>query len=616
MSKKYSKKRNRAKTQLFSPDAIVTAVRQAVCRDLAPLLQEEVGDEGLKSFVADTQVQKLLKKYVSEDQDEATLAAATFDKFMKVNAHMADFVDIDVPDPSWRKCCQSTMCDRTKILYRARALMHWVLSGFDEEELIQSLKHGSGSSIGVNFVDTSMESKFTFPMSVTEEAKPWFDHLFECDFELRLAVEDFNRRFPSRERTVIVPGSRATTVDKDDEIRRLIAVEPTANMYMQQALMTMMYRRMKIVNLDVETLPDEHKERAWEASITGRYATIDWTSASDCVSIGLLRWLLPKQWFRAVSHVRSPLMTLNGQQVDLNMFSTMGNAVTFPLETLVFWTMAQACRLTFEEPSNNSLYPEWDDLKQCSVFGDDCIVPTWLAPQYIEVMTEYGMIVNDKKSFYDPTDPFRESCGGDYLSGYNVRPYYLKAPTSTSLSALEPWLYVMLNSLVKKYISYFGELTYVYDKAAFAVIAELFRTHGLRVKIVPDYLPDDAGLKASGDAERLCQHYQLPMDWLSVDKHGTVTFRYCRFRYRNPEKRSDDLRYVVWKKHAWNEQQELLKLQYPTWWESLPPFELHPLDLPGYIREHVRTKRKVGGYVVASGLTSHWTPPPLVGAAR
>jgi hypothetical protein len=342
---------------------------------------------------------------------------------------------------------------------------------------------------------------------------------------------------------------------------------------------------MRKVGLDVGNLPDQHKLLAMESSITGRNATIDWTSASDCVSIELLRWLIPPKWFSAINRVRCEKMSIMGTPVKLNMISTMGNAVTFPLETLVFWTYAQACCL-HSDKTNNSLFPEWEDLKRCSVFGDDCILPCDVAPLFIEVMTSVGFIINDEKSFYDDAGRFRESCGGDYLQGFNVRPCYLRGPTSTKKSALEPWLYIIFNSLHKKYMSYFGELKYVYDRELYKLMFGYFRKFDIQVKLVPDFFPDDAGLKMSDDILRIANVYRPRLSRIDISEHGTLSFLFCNFRYWKKQERHDDLRYAMWLKK--------------------PRMAKEPK-----IQRKIRPQRKKGGYVVAKGLTCHWQVPGL-----
>ena len=241
------------------------------------------------------------------------------------------------------------------------------------------------------------------------------------------------------------------------------------------------------------------------------------------------------------------------------MFSTMGNAVTFPLETLIFWALGHATIL--QEQGTLSHFPKWEDRHLCSVFGDDCIIPTQYAEPFIRTMTRVGFIINKEKSFYDDGG-FRESCGGDYLHGNPVRPYSLKGPANNKRSSVEPWLYIIANSLIPKYISCFGGTNYIYDKELFTVLSKLFSQYDIAIKLVPDYFP------------------------VGVDHHGTYSFNFMRFQYRRQARRVDDLHFCAW------------------------------LKSPGGRRSPWWTRKKNGGYVVAKGKSAHWTVTPAYSRRR
>lgn len=607
-------RRRRKQKTLFSPDIHVNKMCQAIQRDFGPVVTSTLGPiqeygptDRYSRYFAKRQVADFTKKYCSEVEDTDDLESKTFEKFLNVNAHMGTFNGIEFPEVTR---VTRNLPRRTKVLLRARSLSYAILgTSLRMDEWRRACRHSTGTSQGVPFMDTSVESKFTYPLSTTAEAKPIFEAFLKLDLTLSEALDLLNQGTDlTVGRYAIVDGSRATTVEKNNLIRRMIAIEPTVNMYLQQGLMVIMYQRMKAYGIDVQSLPNKHRVLAFVSSISHESATIDWSSASDCVLTQLIRWLLPPQWFAACDAVRCKQMTIQGQEVALNMFSTMGNAVTFPLETLVFWTLAQAVNISQDEHSN-SLFPEWDQKLECSVFGDDCIVPVKIAEEFIATMTEFGMLLNKEKSFYS-NEGFRESCGGDYLDGRDVRPFFLRAPVSTSLSALEPWLYSVLNGLIPKYISYFGPLKYVYDKAMFRLIAEIFDEHGLRLKLVPSYYPDDAGLKMSSDIARFSREYGFVLSRIAKSFEfykditfrnkdgtvsrkkailpldpGTVEFSFCEFRYlvltdKDRYERCDELRYAMW-------------LGKPT---LLADFVPDPF---------VKVKR-VGGYVVVKGTTSRW----------
>lgn len=574
------KNRKPKKRLLFDPDKVSTSINRALSLDLAGLEQVyESMPQSPLHFAAHRQATELLKKYCPTTQDKERLELETFDKFMKVNEHMGE-TNKKLSFPHGETRIQSSLPYMDKVHLRARALIHTVLGSFSFTEFFEECRNSSGSTIGVPFLDTSVEAKLSFPVSVTSEAVNLYQQAMIFDNALKTAVENFNSQCPLGDPWELVEGSRATTVDKTETKRRMICVEPTGNMFLQQGLMYMLYSRMAKVGLNVETLPMKHKVLARESSITGVNATIDWSSASDCVSIKLLQWVLPPVWFRVIDQVRSKTTTINGERLELNMISTMGNAVTFPLETLVFWAYAHAVILT-EEGTTNSLHVHRDRFDMVSVFGDDCIVPTWVAPRYIEVCSELGFIVNDEKSFYG-TEQFRESCGGDYLTGFDVRPFSLKAPQSTRQSALEPWLYIITNSLLQKYMVYFGKLAYVYDRHLWRVLFALFRKYKIEIKLVPSWFPDDAGLKLSHDILRFKRHYRFSLSRIDKSKHGTYSFNFCRFVY--PDRRSPDefIRYALW-------------LKKPVCSERKVTYE--------------RPKRVNGGYVVAKSLTCHWYVP-------
>lgn len=91
----------------------------------------------------------------------------------------------------------------------------------------------------------------------------------------------------------------------------------------------------------------------------------------------------------------------------------MGNGFTFELETLIFYALVR----TALELSNVA----YDDIL---VYGDDIIIPSQGYDAVCASLAFFGFTTNKLKSFNE--GPFRESCGGDFFKGTNVRPYFLK----------------------------------------------------------------------------------------------------------------------------------------------------------------------------------------------
>nr|UUW21353.1 MAG: RNA replicase beta chain [Sanya fiers-like virus 32] len=162
-----------------------------------------------------------------------------------------------------------------------------------------------------------------------------------------------------------------------------------------------------------------HKQLARIGSLTGAVATIDLSNASDTVCYNLIKLLLPPDWWQLVADTRSSHTLLEGRWVKLEKFSSMGNGLTFELETLVFFTLAKVLQ-ELEPPVEDPYTPGLTT----SVYGDDIIVPTSVSRSMVAALKFFGFTPNEKKTFLK--GPFRESCGGDYFAGHDVRPHFQK----------------------------------------------------------------------------------------------------------------------------------------------------------------------------------------------
>lgn len=607
MKSKRSKKL-KSKKSFFNPDVETTFFASAISGDLdRDSMHERITPYHIAEFFRKTQKEALLKKYNpsvpadgSPTQDE--LETIAFIKFCFINEHMEKFKGKDLyPKPD--ELYQSSDSQRDLILKRARALLHFVLTPFTEDEWFLACQHSAGSSIGVSFNDTSLEAKFKLPISITSRCIPLFNRYLSHD---RLCAEniadlnDLDIFNPSIYREVM--GSRATTVDKTASVRRMIAVEPTGNMYFQQGLMQLLTDRLQAVGLDIKHLSRLHTTLAYRSSISSLNATIDFSSASDCVAVDLVKYLFPPKWWRSLCLVKSDFMEIDGSNVRLNMFSTMGNATTFPVETLVFWALAVCTVRTVRSPKgwNGGLLPSEDVFRYASVFGDDCIIPTDSALLFMSVCSSVGFLVNDEKSFYRVDDPFRESCGGDYLSGYNVRPVYIRAPASTTKGMMEPWLYTIGNAVIKKYISYFGSTNYVYDREFFEVFFQCFNRHNILVRIVPDWYPDDSGLKIGAEMHRFRSHYSFKTHKVTRDSHGSYHFTYLRFKFREELEIHEGIRFS-------DRLKKLVDYRHLSYDFNMHLREaIHAFEFEGLKPCEDRKSRRIGSYVVAKGSTSHW----------
>ena len=239
-------------------------------------------------------------------------------------------------------------------------------------------------------------------------------------------LDDMEFLEPGDERPV-----KVTLVPKTLKTPRVIAMEPTCMQYAQQAIMKPLveslerHDSLKWLIGFTDQLPNQ--ELAREGSLHGNLATLDLSEASDRVSNQLVLALLSRTPFLsgAVQGCRSTKADVPDHGVvPIIKFASMGSALCFPIEAMVFltiiaevWAESQGRRFTREDRKV---------LKGLvRVYGDDLIVPVEIAQSLSDRLEAYGLKVNRSKSFWN--GKFRESCGGDFFAGEWVTPIRVRA---------------------------------------------------------------------------------------------------------------------------------------------------------------------------------------------
>lgn len=211
-----------------------------------------------------------------------------------------------------------------------------------------------------------------------------------------------------------VRGNRVTCVPKDAFTDRTIAIEPSLNIFVQKGIDTILRRKLKSKGIDLRS-QGRNRFLARLGSISGKLATIDLSSASDTIAREVVRYFIPSDWYELLDLTRSKyyLTKDDNTWTEYAKFSSMGNAFTFPLETLLFYAVARAC-----------LIESGLTAKHLSVYGDDIVIDNEVALLAIECLESAGFVVNTSKSFLHGN--FRESCGADFLQGVDIRPVYVR----------------------------------------------------------------------------------------------------------------------------------------------------------------------------------------------
>nr|QDH87861.1 MAG: RNA-dependent RNA polymerase [Leviviridae sp.] len=227
--------------------------------------------------------------------------------------------------------------------------------------------------------------------------------------------------------------SRVLMVPKTLKGPRIIAAEPTALQWMQQAIAGTLVPAIESSWLgDMIGFTDQLPNRrlACKGSLDGSLATLDMSEASDRISLRqalalgknfpLFREALTatRSQFAEFAHPKTgfPL------SIRLNKFASMGSALCFPIEAMAFLTaifigierylLSTGSRSQLTRKQVNSFRG------QVRVYGDDIIIPVDCVNHVVDVFARLGWKTNVNKSFW--TGMFRESCGGDYFAGTDV----------------------------------------------------------------------------------------------------------------------------------------------------------------------------------------------------
>jgi len=233
------------------------------------------------------------------------------------------------------------------------------------------------------------------------------------------------------------------TVPKNADIDRVACKEPEINMFLQRRVGA--YIKRRLLKFGINLRDQGINRKLAQEALARDLATIDLSSASDTITNSLVMAVLPTEWWSFLDDLRVHYADIDGEIHRLSMFSSMGNGFTFELESLIFWALTRSVARLSKKKG------------RISVFGDDIIAPTSIAPRIARVFSWFGFTVNLKKSAW--SGKFRESCGGHYFDGEDITPFYLREPIASKTHVIH-----MLNRLLL-WDSY-GYLTFISQDAS------------------------------------------------------------------------------------------------------------------------------------------------------
>ncbi|DAD50091.1 TPA_asm: RNA-directed RNA polymerase [ssRNA phage Zoerhiza.1_23] len=245
--------------------------------------------------------------------------------------------------------------------------------------------------------------------------------------------------------------ARLRFVPKNLKVSRSICMEPNVLMFFQQAVGREFLRLIEQSPMSsFIDIRDQSRNRKLSAygSYTGDIDTLDLSSASDSVSVALVRGIFPASWLIPMLVTRSHSAIVDGDKsYRLAKFAPMGSALCFPTQCLIFAAVCiyAACLRTYETESVTASFDDWLPLNvlRCvglfarnpgyteryfqplAVYGDDICVDGSLTQLVKSILVRLGFDVNEEKSFVG-AQAFRESCGGYYLNGHDITPLYFR----------------------------------------------------------------------------------------------------------------------------------------------------------------------------------------------
>lgn len=418
---------------LISAETLQQALINDLSQEIDPTLPGWAVDSSITQARCFILRDSLLKKFNSEERPSPAACEKALNKFLIVNNRCGDwsFAPVNSGEEEMLNGVKNVIYDFW--FANQEPLVH------DFDQLFLAGRAGPGASVsasGTDFYTKFFDSDISSTLGLHET---WI----QCASKYANWAESQTYR-SSRHKSHVVESSNYSFVNKNVTVARGICTEPAINMWFQLGLGKLLEGRLaRLWGIDIRggkltsPQPDINRVLAMVGSMTGQLSTIDLESASDSISLKMLKWLMPRTAFSLCDTLRCKSTKLpDGSIVSLNMVSTMGNGFTFPLETLVFAAVVIAV-MRYSGVAVKQHGPALE--RNMAVFGDDILCPSSVTTRVIRVLELLGFTTNSEKTFVEGT--FRESCGADFISGQNVRGVYIK-----SLNTLQD-LFVAINRL-------------------------------------------------------------------------------------------------------------------------------------------------------------------------
>lgn len=397
------------------------------------------------------------------------------------------------------------------VIERARSIVTDILGTFDFTKFFGYCAFGKRAAYNLKYRESYLDVRVT-TLNGTPAQKEWFKAALCYDLQLHRVC----RRGLKKYRVTDVLDVQA--VPKSFKAARIMAPDTTVGGFLSRGLGSYVRAQLEAnTHIDLKTQQQLHKEQALLASSDGYRCTIDMKKASDSYVWDHIVALVPEDWQGAIDVCRTPKAKVPGVgTIDLRSVMLMGSGHTFPLQTLLFYSI---CKAVLELMGSSA---------KVDVYGDDIMFPAEYSHYVIASLHDLGFSVNVEKSFID--GPFKESCGGDYHTGVDVRPFMPEHECGlVDRYHYAELLHKLANGLLRRWD--YCEVERSYD----LILIELLRLWP-SICVVPPNETETAGI------------YYLPEKFRPVADTPTVTHGVLTYRklVRVPKKRVPRGRAHLW----------------------------------------------------------------------
>jgi hypothetical protein len=513
--------------------------------------QKYFSGQSVRDFDVPYVLGSFFNRYISvpEKLEEKALQAKAARKFLDTNFDGASIDDYVLEHPMLEPLI-------TKMRYHIGVFFDEPVVMTDLYELVG---HGPNRTTDIAFVDAFLHNKeqaFAGTKAALQQLLcylhwdvPLHDQLVSKDDDTRSLINSMDlgnsKGWRKNLLVQVVRYTETSFVPKKFDSLRTMCPEPTTVAFFAKAVARWITRKLLTkCNIDLATQPSVHKNMARLASLYDdvKVATVDWSEASDRIWLTLVKAVMSEgnapSWFNFMNHVcrvgrtcvkwdgtfgatsdfadehvlrvyleeRTDEFTITQSAgnysviafVDTTMIATMGNPLTFPLQTLVFWAFLTACTELAADRLDIPLVEMFDP----SSFGDDGLVDSRAREEILRYAPLLEWRLNVDKSFFEGS--FKESCGGDYYSGRYCRPFEPKRPpldklltNSQNRKRYQAWLYICYNNVCNLVKELGGDPICVDQWLA----SEMKKAKLGLIHIVPPSYPDGSGARISSETE-------------------------------------------------------------------------------------------------------------------